>query len=356
MNTSRAEAQRPSSPLLADANTPLIRNAWYVVATSEEVSRTLIARDVMETSVVMFRKRDGQAVVLQNRCCHRSFPLVNGTLEDDTLRCGYHGLRYDYTGRCVEIPMQSHIPPSLVLRAFPVVERPPLIWAWFGAPTMADESLLPQPAWLGASGWSRYTGYLHIKGSYVHMHENLLDLSHLSFLHAKTFGTPEYARAPVELSIDGEDIQAWRHVTCELPDIYAVPLKWQGMKVLRSSGSQYVAPGLHVNTGILKNLELPDGPTPPIANIKVAQIITPESKHALHYWFIGHRDFAHGRPDIDEFMTNAQYKAFAEDQFAIEAITRLEAIDIAAPFAQSHIPTDAAGIAMRKRLKALAGG
>jgi Vanillate O-demethylase oxygenase C-terminal domain len=127
------------------------------------------------------------------------------------------------------------------------------------------------------------------------------------------------------------------------------------MKVLRSSGSHYVAPGLHVNTGILKNLERADGQSPQVATIKVAQVITPESKSALHYWFIGHRDFAHDRPDIDEFMANAQRKAFAEDQFAIEQISRLEHVDVAAPFAETHIPTDAAGIAMRKRLRALAG-
>jgi phenylpropionate dioxygenase-like ring-hydroxylating dioxygenase large terminal subunit len=324
---------------LANATTPLIRDAWYVVATSEEVTREPRGRDVMETSVVFYRGRDGNPIVLQNRCAHRSFPLAQGTVEDDTLRCRYHGLRYDREGRCVEIPMQSHVPAALRVRAYPVVERPPLVWVWFGE-AASDPVQVPHPSWLGAPGWDRYAGYLEIAGSYVHLHENLLDLSHLSFLHATTFGTPEYARAPVEVAVDGSDIQAWRHVTCELPDIYAVPL-----------GSQFISPGLHVNTGHLKNLELA---TAAIATVRVAQVITPASRERTHYWFVGHRDFALGRPDIDDFMQRAQYAAFAEDQFAIEEIARLERIERACEFSEAHLPSDAPGIAMRRRLKKLA--
>jgi vanillate O-demethylase monooxygenase subunit len=214
--------------------------------------------------------------------------------------------------------------------------------------------VLPHPSWLGSSDWDLYIGYLLIAGSYVHLHENLLDLSHLSFLHATTFGTPEYARAPVEVKVEGSDIEVWRRVECQLPDIYAVPLAWQGQKVLRSSGSKYVAPGLHVNTGILKNLEIPESAQTPLATIKVAQIITPVSKTETHYWFAGCRNFARGRSDIDEFMQSAQVAAFSEDQFAIEQSSRLNRVDSADPSAEIFIPTDAAGIAMRRELHKLA--
>lgn len=338
---------------LADHTTKLIRNAWYVVATSEEVNRQPLGREVMDTSVVMFRTVAGEPVVLQNRCCHRSFPLANGTLEGDSIRCGYHGLRYDTSGRCVEIPMQDTVPATLKVCAYPVIERTPFVWAWFGDPA-AVEASLPHPPWLGSSEWDCYLGYLAIQGSYVHMHENLLDLSHLSFLHPTTFGTPEYALAPVELTVQGTDIQVWRRVTCELPDIYAVPLSWQGMKVMRSSGSQFVAPGLHVNSGILKNLEIPEAEQAPVPLIKVAQVITPQTRLKTHYWFAVCRNFARNRPDIDDFMRQAQYAAFLEDQFAIEQITRLKEIDRGVEIAEMHIPTDAPGIAMRRHLKALA--
>lgn len=344
----------PSPAQLADAQTPLIRNAWYVVAASDEITRTPLGRDVMETSLVLYRSESGEPIALANRCCHRSFPLASGKVEGDTLRCGYHGLRYDAAGRCVEIPMQPKIPQSVRVRAYPVVERRPFVWIWFGDPELADESTLPHPDWLGHEGWDLYMSYLPIGGSYVHLHENLLDLSHLTFLHETTFGTPEYARAPVELKVEGTNIEAWRHVECSLPDIYAVPLKWQGQKVLRSSGSRFIAPGLHVNTGILKNLEIPETEQQPIATIKVAQIITPQTKTRTHYWFAGCRNFVRNRPDIDEFMCRAQIAAFSEDRAAIENIARVTETDQAGASSEVFIPTDGAGIAMRRHLYKLA--
>ncbi|MEX2479339.1 MAG: aromatic ring-hydroxylating dioxygenase subunit alpha [Gammaproteobacteria bacterium] len=349
-----ATARAQAGQHLADHTTPLIRHAWYAVALSSEVTRAPLAREVLATSVVMYRDQAGEARVLQNRCCHRSFPLAHGTVEGDCIRCGYHGLLYGPDGRCREIPMQDRVPPRLRLRAYPAVERAPFVWAWFGAPEAADEALLPQPEWLGSADWDCYIGYLPIAANYVHLHENLLDLSHLSFLHAKTFGTPEYARAPVELDVDGSDIQVWRRVECHLPAIYAVPLQWQDMKVLRSSGSQFVSPGLHVNTGILRNLELDAAAQDPLPTIKVAQVITPAAQGRTHYWFAGCRNFVRGRPDIDEFMKAAQIAAFSEDQFAIEQIARLQQIDQAGDFTEMHIPTDGAGLAMRRYLRALA--
>src|SRR5690606_18523211 len=98
----------------------------------------------------------------------------------------------------------------------------------------------------GHRDWDIQIGYVNVRGSYVHLHENLLDLSHLSFLHEKTFGTPEYAATPTETKIDGNDIQVWRHVPCVLPALYAKPLGWEGMKAIRHSGSQFVSPALHV--------------------------------------------------------------------------------------------------------------
>jgi len=191
---------------MADSSTPFIRNAWYVVAPSSEVSRTPLGRTVLGTSIVVFRKQDGSAVALQNRCCHRSFPLSHGTVDGDTIVCGYHGLRYDATGKCIEIPMQKTVPAALRVRTYTVAERGPFVWVWMGRDDPGLEAPPHQP-WLAHAEWAMRWGYLHVKGSYVHLHENLLDLSHLSFLHARTFGTPEYARTPVEMHCEGDRLE-----------------------------------------------------------------------------------------------------------------------------------------------------
>ncbi len=345
---------RKTAESLADHNTPFIRNAWYVIAKADEVSREPIARRVHDTSIVLYRTTDGSPKAFQDRCCHRSFPLSASKVEGDNIRCGYHGLLYDSSGKCIEVPMQDKAPANIRLKAYAVIEKGAFIWVWMGNQDEADESTLPHQEWMDHPEWDMYIGYLHVNGSYVHMHENLLDLSHLSFLHETTFGTPEYAKAPIEATIDGDHIEVWRRVECELPPIYAKPLGWEGMKVLRSSGSRYVSPGLHINTGILKNLELSIEQQNPIPTVKVAQLLTPESRHSTHYWFALARNFALNDKRIDEFMLSQQTAAFSEDAFAIESIARFQQSDADPEFYEIHIPTDKTGVAMRRHLKSLA--
>jgi vanillate O-demethylase monooxygenase subunit len=337
---------------MADSSTPFIRNAWYVIAPSSEVSSAPLGRTVLGTSVVVFRKQDGAVVALQNRCCHRSFPLSHGIVEGDTIVCGYHGLRYDATGKCIEIPMQKSVPPAMRVRAYTAVEQPPFDWLWMGSRPPPENERPPALPWLADPQWAVRWGYLHVKGSYVHMHENLLDLSHLSFLHAKTFGTPEYARTPVEMNCDGEDLEVWRHVQCELPAIYAKPLGWIGVRAIRSSGSRYVSPGLHVNTGRFRKLEDHDESVSPM--VQVAQLVTPETPHTTHYWTAQARNFAIDDAEMGEFMIRAQLAAFEEDAFALEQITAMQTLEAERGIQEFSIPTDRAGVLMRRRLKKLA--
>ena len=163
-----------ASPLrseAADANTPFIHNEWYVIAKSVEVSRTPMARTVLGRSIMLYRTEAGLSVALQNRCCHRSFPLVHGKVDGDTIVCGYHGLRFDLGGRCVEIPMQRAVPSSIRLRAYRTIERASFVWIWMGEEAKADEALLPHQDWMEHPDWDASSGYLRVKGSYVHLHE-----------------------------------------------------------------------------------------------------------------------------------------------------------------------------------------
>jgi vanillate O-demethylase monooxygenase subunit len=350
LSTTQTESRGQASDM-ADADTPLIHDAWYVAALGSEVGREPFARTILGRSIVLYRTQEGTPVALRNRCCHRSFPLSRGRLEGDTLVCGYHGLRYDTSGRCTEIPMQKSVPSSVRVRAYPLKEVGDFIWIWPGDPGKADQGSLPHQFWMKDIGWDTRIAYLHVKGSYVHLHENLLDLSHLTFLHATTFGTPEYARAPVEAKIENDDIQVWRHVECKLPPIYAKPLGWSGMLAKRSSGSCFVSPAMHVNTGIFTNLEAPALNKEPTPTVKVAQLITPESHRSTHYWTLLARNFIRGDEAISNFMIDQQLAAFREDVFALEEIDKLSQLEHDQGFREVSIPTDRAGVLMRRRLK-----
>jgi vanillate O-demethylase monooxygenase subunit len=243
------------------------------------------------------------------------------------------------------------VPAALRVRAYTAVDQPPFVWVWMGAQPPSGDERPPALPWLADAQWAFRYGYLHVQGSYVHMHENLLDLSHLSFLHAKTFGTPEYARSPVEMHCEGDNLEVWRHVQCELPPIYAKPLGWTGVRAVRSSGSRYVTPGLHVNTGLFRKVEAHDGPVP---MVQVAQVLTPETPTSTHYWTAQARNFAIDDAAMGEFMIKAQLAAFQEDAFALEQITAMQSLEREAGFQEFSIPTDRAGVLMRRRLKRLA--
>lgn len=338
---------------MANRDTPLIRNAWYVAARSDEISRDMFARQYLGISTVLFRKEDGSAVALQNRCCHRSFPLVQGKLDGDVLECGYHGFRYDCSGKCVAVPSQKKPPENIALRAFPLIEKKPFIWIWPGDPALADVALLPHQEYFDHPEWAVNIGYLNIKGSYVHLHENLLDLSHLSFLHEKTFGTPEYARAPLEMNVEDGHFEVWRHVECELPPIYARPLGWEGDKATRSSGSLFVSPGLHMNTGIFTNISAPEKMQTLQPMVKVAQLITPETNTSTNYYYAQCRNFALDDREMGAFMLDANQAAFSEDVFAIEHINKMQDSDQRPDFYEVDVAADKPGVCMRRYLKKL---
>src|SRR5262245_19658570 len=129
-----------------------LRNYWYVAAFDHEVGRNPVGYILLNEPVVLFRKRDGTPVALEDRCAHRRMPLSKGQVLGDRLVCGYHGLVYDGEGTCVHVPGQRQVPP-FKLKTYPVVERHKCIWIWMGDRTLADESLIPDFSWSVDPGW-----------------------------------------------------------------------------------------------------------------------------------------------------------------------------------------------------------
>ena len=93
-----------------------LKNRWYVACLSEELTDRPLGRKILGEPVVLYRKADGTAAALEDRCCHRQAALSLGEIEGDNLRCGYHGLLFDGTGACIEVPSQKAIPPGAQVR------------------------------------------------------------------------------------------------------------------------------------------------------------------------------------------------------------------------------------------------
>jgi vanillate O-demethylase monooxygenase subunit len=173
-----------------------VRNAWYVAAWSHEVAdESLLARTIMNEPLVLYRTSNGSVVAMEDRCCHRLAPLSLGRREGDDLRCMYHGLKFGPDGRCNEIPGQTSIPAKAMVRPYPVVERGSWIWVWMGEAARADVSRIPETIAATDPDWHIQMGCLDYAANYQLINDNLLDLSHLAFVHEKTLGkgVPQWA-------------------------------------------------------------------------------------------------------------------------------------------------------------------
>jgi phenylpropionate dioxygenase-like ring-hydroxylating dioxygenase large terminal subunit len=191
-----------------------LRNCWYAAGWGRDFApEALSAVTILNEPIVIYRKADGSAVALEDRCCHRFAPLSMGRLEGDDLRCMYHGLKFGPSGKCIEIPGQAKIPPQAGVRRFPIVDKFSVAWIWMGDPALADEALIPDFVGVDDPRWAMKPGRMDYNANYVLINDNLLDLSHIAFLHNKSLGasfTPDgVGRPTVTKTARGVRISNW---------------------------------------------------------------------------------------------------------------------------------------------------
>lgn len=195
-----------------------LRNHWYVAAWSDELGTDPLAVKVLNEDIVLYRKQDGAPVALEDRCAHRRLPLSEGKLVGDTIECGYYGLTYDCSGNCIKIPGQARWPKKLAVKSYPVVERHRFIYVWTGDVEDADENLIVDFPRFSDPDWGVTKIHLDIKANYLLIIDNLLDLSHVAYLHATTIGNAPVAEdAVVKYHREGSSVR----VTREMVDVPA---------------------------------------------------------------------------------------------------------------------------------------
>ncbi len=166
-----------------------VKNCWYVAGWSAELSDSgITALSIINEPLILFRTSGGDVVVLEDRCCHRQAPLSLGRREGDNIRCMYHGLKFEPSGRCIEIPGQETIPPRARVRRYAAVERHSWIWVWMGDAETADVSLIPAAVGLEDPAWTLRGGNIDYQANHLLIHDNLCDFSHIAYVHENTFG------------------------------------------------------------------------------------------------------------------------------------------------------------------------
>ena len=337
----------------ATHQTPLIRNCWYVAALSSEVSRELLERTLLNTTVVMYRRLDGTPVVMDNRCPHRSFPLSKGKLEQDNLVCGYHGMVYGPSGQCIGMPSLPNCPSHARINSYPVQERGPLIWIWMGDPHLADPQKIPDTSWLQSTNWTTVGGKFRIQTNYVAMHENLLDQTHFGILHAGAVGTPEYARSKLDFKVEDNKVFISRVLkNSPPPGIYARPMKLEGKPVDRYSDSRFESPAAHIAHARIVDLSPPAGAMAEF-RVNITHLFTPERQNSIHYWWFNSRDFYLDDAEVSAYMHDESQTAYAQDEDALNWIqATYDALDEPPP--ELSFGPDRPGLMMRKLLLTMA--
>jgi phenylpropionate dioxygenase-like ring-hydroxylating dioxygenase large terminal subunit len=335
-----------------------VRNQWYVAAYGREVGRELLARTILGEPLVFYRTEAGDAVALADRCVHRRYPLSESRLDGDTIVCGYHGFTYDKAGSCVFVPGQERIPRTARVPWYPVVERDSFVWVWIGERELADPALVPRAPWLEDPAYTTVSGMEPLAARYELLVDNLLDLSHETYLHGGYIGTPEVANTPITTEVDEERriIYVSRHMAdAECPSFYANSTGIQG-RIMRWQDIEYHPPCLYLlHSRIAPAGVLPrdDGGDPDAFHVEVVYAITPETEHSTHDFWAVARDFALEDAEVSKFMHENNRAVVLQDVVALDI---LEKVVDGEPegYQELSVNIDTGGLAARRILKKMA--
>ncbi|MGH8741197.1 MAG: Rieske 2Fe-2S domain-containing protein [Burkholderiales bacterium] len=322
-----------------------LQNSWYVAAWDREVTRSLLARTLLEQPVVLYRKEDGGAVALEDRCCHRQLPLSMGRLEGDALRCGYHGLRFDASGKCIEIPGQVSIPPQARVRSFPLVEKYHWVWIWMGDAAKADPALIPNWWWADHPDWAfTRPERVRLACNYQLIADNVLDVTHLAYVHAGSIGTASITEFPASVEREERLVRLTRWIRDRPPPpLYQKAGNFPG-NVDRWQIVEHIPPCFTVNFAGCKDRER-------TIELMALSAPTPETARSTHYFFGFVRNFGLRDPHTERICAVDMVRVFNEDFPVLEAQQRMREMQPAAP--QIDIAVDAAPLAARRLLDRL---
>ncbi len=303
---------------------PFPMNAWYAASWDYEVKRTLLPRTICGKHLVFYRRTDGGAVALEDACWHRLVPLSHGRLRGDDVVCGYHGLAYNSDGRCTFMPSQETINPSACVRAYPLVERHRFVWVWMGDPALADPATVPDLHWNHDPAWAGDGKTIHVNCDYRLVLDNLMDLTHETFVHSSSIGDDSVAEAPFDTHHSDRfaTVSRWMK-NIDPPPFWAGQLGKPG-KVDRWQIIRFEAPAtIAIDVGVAPaGSGAPEGDRSHGVNGFVLNTVTPESERSCHYFWAFVRNYKLGEQTRTTQLREGVSGIFHEDEIVLEAQQR----------------------------------
>lgn len=301
------------------------KNTWYVACTPDEIENKPLGRTICNEKIVFFRGKGGVVAAVEDFCPHRGAALSMGYVQDGNLVCGYHGLVMGCEGKPVAMPMQR-VGGFPCIKAYPVIERHGFIWVWPGQAEMADEALIPDLEWANSDEWAFGGGLYHVKSDYRLMIDNLMDLTHETYVHSDSIGQEEIDETPVKTVVEDGIVKTSRHMENIIaPPFWQAAMKSAGLNpedfVDRWQVSCFHAPShVLIDVGVaLHGHGGKDAPKDKRVRATVVDFMTPETEHSHWYFWGMARNFKPEDAALTEAIRTGQGKIFSEDLAVLEA-------------------------------------
>jgi len=299
-----------------------LHNTWYVVALSSEVSsQDLFNRKILDQSLLVYRREDGEAVTLLNRCPHRFVPLHFGRRVGDDIVCKYHGLRFDCSGKCVESPHgDGNIPKTAAVLSFPTSERHGFIWVWMGNSELADVNKIPKYTLLDdGNPNSKAYSYMKVDAHYEIIVDNIMDLNHVDHLHCPLVNSTGKLSLNIPKVIeDGNDVSvSWDWHQDPPLEVFSAFLPNPGRDAAHHFSVVWTAPSSILLTASANQSHADDKDALISWN---HHLMTPETETSTHYFYATRRNWLVEDALLNKTNLNGAIDAFnKEDRPFIEA-------------------------------------
>jgi vanillate O-demethylase monooxygenase subunit len=300
-----------------------LKNAWYVAAWVSEIESSLQQILVLDEKVCIYRDDSNQVVALEDACPHRKLPLSMGRMKDGGVECGYHGLTFNGQGQCTWAPGGS-IPSKAKVHAYPVHEKYDLVWIWMGDPELANpDEIIDIPNFDNPQWGVNQGAAMDLHCNYLLMCDNLLDPTHVSWVHQSSFAQTATKHAPLKVTqtdtgyivhrwmMDAEPAPFYKKViefegNCDRLQHYEVRYPSHALirAIFTPAGTGGAEGTLHENTFVMDSYNF----------------MTPTTEIETRYYWFQLRNIRPEDEALSQLMTDDVQHAFEEDRVVLNAV------------------------------------
>jgi vanillate O-demethylase monooxygenase subunit len=299
-------------------------NAWYAAFWADELLDQPLARTILGKPLVFYRGASGAVLALSDTCPHRFAPLHLGKVVGDGLACPYHGLQFGPDGRCTHNP-HGPVVGAARIDAYPLAERYGAYWIWMGPAEPDPAALLDVPE-LEDPGLTWVHGTIEVAADYRLVVDNLMDLSHVEFMHPMLGSPGSSQRVDYAAGVEHDRVHSSYRLDNE-PTSGVMRMLWPDAPELTRfiADMRWTAPA---NLVLTTNVTTVDGDIAnPVLRMPTTHFLTPATATTTHYLWAAARNVALDNAELSEGMKAGLIAAFKyEDEPMIAAIQQRMAV------------------------------